>query len=272
VALIDRASGRLRAVFNTLCANRHGLLVPSSCSASASAIWSRSGTVVEPGAKRILIDTGNGPWNGRTDFGDSVLELTFPALQLRQAYTPTNQEQLNSSDTDLGSGAPALLGSDRIVLAGKDGVMRVLALSRLDGHPPSAGETLGGEVQRLSFPGGGEVFTAPAVWQKGGHTTMFVAGENGTGAYVLRSGRLYRAWGNGTQGTSPVMAGGLVYVPSGGGINVYRPGSPRSIAKLPGGSGHWNSPIVVDGHVLEPEGNANDHKLSGTLEIFSAVL
>ena len=29
-------------------------------------------------------------------------------------------------------------------------------------------------------------------------------------------------------------------------------------------------PIVVDGHVVEPEGNANDHKLTGALEIFSA--
>jgi hypothetical protein len=68
------------------------------------------------------------------------------------------------------------------------------------------------------------------------------------------------------------MAGGLLYVydPSAGGIYVYRPGSSRPVAKLPGASGHWNSPIVVDGHVIEPEGNANDHSLNGTLEIFSA--
>ena len=238
VVLIDRASGRLRRVFNTLCANRRGLLVPSSCPASDSAILSRSGPVVEPGGKRILIDTGNGPWNGSTNFGDSVLELTFPGLSLRQSYTPTNQEQLSKHDTDLGSSAPALLGDDRIVLAGKDGIMRVLALSRLDGHAPAGGQArhhpLGGEVQRLSIPGGGQLFTAPAVWRRGGRTTMFVAGENGTGAYVLRGGRLFQAWANGTPGTSPVMAGGLLYVydPSGGGINVYRPGSPRPIAKL----------------------------------------
>ena len=100
----------------------------------------------------------------------------------------------------------------------------------------------------------------------------FVADGNGTGAYVMRRGRLYQAWQNGTSGTSPVMAGGLLYVydPSAGGIYVYRPASPHPIAKLPGASGHWNSPIVVDGHVVEPEGNANDHSLSGTLEIFSA--
>jgi hypothetical protein len=272
VVLIDRASGQIKAVSNTLCSDRHRLIVPSSCPASDSAILSRSGVVVEPGGRRLLLDTGNGPWNGSNNFGDSVLQLTFPDLKLRQAYTPTNQDSLSSSDTDLGSSAPALLGENRIVLAGKDGIMRVLDLSRLDGHPPFSPHVLGGEVQKLQIPGGGQLFTAPAVWRRGKRTTVFVAGENGTGAYVMRRGRLYQAWQNETPGTSPVMAGGLLYVydPSAGGIYVYRPASPHPIAKLPGASGHWNSPIVIDGHVVEPEGNANDHSLSGTLEIFSA--
>ncbi len=275
VVLIDRASGRVQRVFNTLCANRRTLIAPSSCTASDSAILSRSGPVVEPGGRRILIDTGNGPWNGTTNFGDSVLELTFPDLTLRQSFTPTDQEHLNSTDTDLGSSAPALLGDGRIVLAGKDGIMRVLDLSRLDGHPPSGLQgprhPLGGEVQRLQIPGGGQLFTAPAVWRRNGSTTMFLADENGTAAYVLRNGFLYQVWANQTPGTSPVMAGGLLYVydPSAGGITVYRPGSPQPIAALAGMPGHWNSPIVVDGHVVEPEGNANDHRLAGTLELFS---
>jgi hypothetical protein len=274
VVLIERASGRLARVFNTLCANRRELQLPSTCPASDSAILSRGGPVVEPGGS-ILVDTGNGPWNGTTDFGDSVLELSFPGLQLRQSFTPTNQEELNNNDLDLGSSAPALLGANRVVLAGKDGIMRLLALARLDGHPPSGARArlapLGGELQRLSIPGGGELFTAPAVWRRGRHTTMFVADEHGTAAYVLRGGRLYRAWQNDTSGTSPVMAGGLLYVyePNAGGIYVYRPSSPQPIAKLPGEAGHWNSPIVVDGHVIEPSGNANAHKLTGTLEIFS---
>jgi outer membrane protein assembly factor BamB len=274
VVLIDRSSGRIRSVFNTLCADRRQLIAPSSCGASDSAILSRGGPVIEPGGGRMLIATGNGPWNGTTNFGDSVLELTFPSLSLRQTFTPVNQGHLNATDTDLGSSAPALLGGDRVVIAGKDGIMRVLALSRLDGHPPAGGvgrhHRLGGEVQRLSIPGGGELFSAPAVWRRGGSTTTFVADENGTAAYVLRGGRLLRAWQNSKPGTSPVMAGGLLYVydPAGGGIYVYRPGSATPIAKLEGSPGHWNSPIVVDGHVVEPEGNANDHQLAGTLELF----
>jgi hypothetical protein len=272
VVLIDRSSGRLAAVFNTLCANRRRLIVPSSCSASDSAILSRGGAVVEPGGGRLLLDTGNAPWNGSTDFGDSVLELTVPGLRLRQAFTPLDQAHLDESDTDLGSSAPALLGADRVALAGKDGVLRVLELSALDGHRPAGTHRLGGEVQRLQVPGGAELFSAPAVWRHAGRATVFVADEAGTAAYVLRHGRLLRAWQNSNPGTSPVMAGGLLYVYdlSAGGIYVYRPSSPRPLAKLAGLPGHWNSPVVADGHVLEPEGNANEHLQSGTLDIFSA--
>ena len=39
----------------------------------------------------MLIATGNAPYNGTTDFGDSLIELTLPGLKLRQAYTPTDQ-------------------------------------------------------------------------------------------------------------------------------------------------------------------------------------
>jgi outer membrane protein assembly factor BamB len=271
IAAIDRASGAVKAVFNTLCANRHGLIVPSSCSASDSAIWSRAGATVEPGGKRVLVVTGNGPWNGSTNFGDSAIEVTFPALRLRQAFTPSNQQQLNESDTDLGSGGPALLSSRQALIGGKDGLLRVLDLAHMDGHGPSTHEVTGGEAQKLPTPGGAQLFTQPAVWHHGRQTTVFVADENGTVAYALRAGRLRQAWQNGNGGTSPVLAGGLLYVyDPGGGINVYRPSSPQPITKLPGSSGHWNSPIVIDGHVIEPEGNSNDHSQQGTLDIFSA--
>jgi len=276
VVLIDRATGRLVSVFNTLCSDRRELLHPGSCPVSDSAVLSRGGAVVEPGGTRILIDTGNGPWDGVRNFGDSVLELDVPGLTLRQSFTPVDQEHLNTSDTDLGSSAPALLGEDRVVLAGKDGVMRVLALSGLDGSPAGSARArnrpLGGEVQRLEIPGGGQLFTAPAVWRAGGGTTVFIADQNATAAYVLRGGLLYRAWENSTPGTSPVLAGGLLYVyePDRGGIVVYRPGSQQAIGRLAGAPGHWNSPIVVDGHVVEPEGDANAHEDNGRLEIFSA--
>jgi hypothetical protein len=272
VVLIDRGSGKIGAVFNTLCAQRHAIIVPSSCPESDSAILSRGGAVVEPGGKRLLVDTGNATWDGRRYFGDSVLELTVPGLHLRQSYAPKNQVELNANDLDLGSSAPALLGEDRVLVVGKDGVMRVLDLARLDGHAPGGKPRLGGEVQTLETPGDTQLFTAPAVWHHGSETTVFVADFSATAAYALRGGRLHQLWQNDTPGTSPIVAGGLVYVyePSEGGIEVYKPGSGTPIAKLPGSPGHWNSPIVVDGHVIEPEGDANEHSGSGTIDLLTA--
>jgi hypothetical protein len=271
VVLIERADGRIASVFNTLCANRRSLIVPSSCPTSDSAILSRGGAVVEPGGRRLLVSTGNGAWNGGTDFGDSVIELTVPGLDYRQAFTPYNQEELNSTDSDLGSSAPVLLGQNRVLISGKDGIMRLLSLAHLDGAAPSRPNRLGGEVQRLLLPDGGELFTAPAVLHQGSSTTMFLGDEHATAAYALIRGRLHLVWQNANPGTSPVLAGGLLYVfdPAAGGIYVYRPRSGHPIAKLAGSDGHWNSPIVADGHVIEPEGNANDHRLSGTIDLFS---
>jgi outer membrane protein assembly factor BamB len=270
LVLVDRASGRIGGVFNTLCSDRAGIIDPPTCPSSDSAVWARAGVVVEPSG-RLLIATGNGPYNGSTDFGDSVLELDFPSLRLRQVYTPVNQAELNANDADLGSSAPALLSSDRAAIAGKDGVLRLLDLNHLDGADnPVGSHVLGGELRLLRAPGGDQVFTAPAVWRHGGQTTMFLADNSGTAAYALRGGQLQLLWENSTGGTSPVVAGGLLYVydPSGGGVNVYPPGSSTPISTLACGSGHWNSPIVVDGRVIEPEGNYMDHAEQGTLNIF----
>jgi hypothetical protein len=40
------------------------------------------------------------------------------------------------------------------------------------------------------------------------------------------------------------------------------------VTRLDAPGGHWNSPIVVDGRVALPVGNANDHRTSGALEIW----
>jgi hypothetical protein len=88
--------------------------------------------------------------------------------------------------------------------------------------------------------------------------------------YRLRNRRLVPVWSSANAGTSPVEAGGLLYVydPSGGGLRVYRPASPRPVATLAAGSGHWSSPIVADRRIALPEGDANDHLMHGVLDIW----
>jgi outer membrane protein assembly factor BamB len=268
VITLRAATGRIVHVWNSLCSNRHRLITPSTCSASDSAIWGRAGAVVEPRSQRLLVATGNGPWNGRTNWGDSALELTPTASSLLQNWTPRNAAALARDDADLGSTSPALLGGGLVLQGGKDGKLRLLRLSRMNGTRRAAART-GGEIQTVGTPGGTDLFTAPAVLHADGRTWVFVADAAGTSGYRLAHGRLIRVWARSTPGTSPVVAGGLLYVydPSGG-LRIMRTTTGATVATLAAGAGHWNSPIVVAGRVALAEGNANDHRQAGVLDIY----
>jgi hypothetical protein len=264
VAVLDGASGRLLHVWNSLCSDRHALQQPSTCPQSDSAIWGRAGAVVDPATGNLLVATGNGFWDGKTYWGDSTLKLAPDASRLLGNWTPANESDLNAHDVDLGSTSPALLPGRYLVQGGKDGLLRLLSLRRLNGTA-TAGPRKGGELQTVQAPGRNDVFTAPAVWG----SLVFVANNSGTAAWQLRRGRLHRLWQNGAAGTSPVVAGGLLYVyDPGGGLNVYMPRSGKRVARLAAGPGHWNSPIVVDGRIALPEGDANDHRESGVLDVW----
>ncbi len=277
VVSIDRISGRIRHVFNSLCSNRRRIINPSTCSAQESAIWGRAGAVVDPATHKVYAASSNGPWNGSTNWGDSVLEFSPGVGRFLRHWTPSNQRQLEASDTDVGSTSPALLpapdggpGASFLLQGGKDAQLHLLSLgSSLFGVTGAAGRRLGGEVQDMPVVGHTDVFTAPAVLHRKGLTEAFVATGGGTAGYQLSGGRLHVMWQNGTAGTSPVLAGGLlwVYNPNGG-LNVYNPASGKVIRRLPAPSGHWNSPIVAGRRVYLPSGNSNDHATSGVLSIY----
>jgi outer membrane protein assembly factor BamB len=264
VVVIGAKHGRLLHVWNSLCSGHHGLIYPPRCTPSDSAIWGRAGAVVVPGSDKLLVATGNGPWDGHSNWGDAVLVLSAKA-KLVGNYTPTNTAQLNVQDIDLGSTSPVYLTPKLIAQGGKDGKIRLLSLRRLRGTRPHKGH----ELQIVSTPSGTDLFTAPAVWRSGKQIWLIAADGGGTQAWSLSGGRLHSVWRNGHGGTSPVIAGGLLWVyDPGGGLRVYQPASGKLVTTLSAGGGHWNSPIVTDGRVALPEGDANDHATSGVLDIW----
>jgi PQQ-like domain len=266
VVAIDARSGKIANVWNSLCSDRSGLIQPSSCPASDSAIWGRSGVVVDPATGDLLVATGNGRFDGKRYWGDSVLMLSPTASRLLQNWTPTDQKALEDGDVDLGSTAPALLGSGLAVQSGKDGKLRLLDVRKLNGHG-GAGPTTGGELQTLQLSDG--LFSAPAVWRASGRTWLFVSTFSRTSAFELAGRRLRPVWTRAVGATSPVVAGGLLYLyDPGGGLAVYHPTTGSLVTRLPAGSGHWNSPIVTDGRIALPEGSANDHTQTGALDIY----
>ncbi|MGH8234883.1 MAG: PQQ-binding-like beta-propeller repeat protein [Rhodanobacteraceae bacterium] len=266
VAILDGQSGKLLHVWNSLCSHRSGLLEPDSCPQSDSAIWGRAGAVIDSANGDIFIATGNADWNGTTDWGDAVIWLNANATKMLGNYTPANTAALNADDEDLGSTSPVLLGGDLIAQGGKDGKIRLLSRKAIAGTAPHKDH----ELQIVSTPSGKDLFTQPSVWKHDGQTWMFAADNGATEAWRLEHGRLKEQWKNGSGGTSPFEAGGLLFVyarPDG--LNVYQAASGKLVTTLPCGPGHWNSPIVLQGKIILPEGNANDHATRGVLDIWN---
>ncbi len=265
VAILDGATGNLLHVWNSLCSGQAGLLDPASCPESDSAIWGRAGAVVDSTTGNIYVATGNALWDGVTNWGDAVIELNPDATAMLGNFTPANTAQLNAGDVDLGSTSPVLLGGGLVAQGGKDAIIRVLDWSRMAGTAPHQDN----ESSHVPTPSGNRLFTAPAVFRSAGATWLVAADNGGTSAWTLQGQQLALQWHSGSGGTSPIVVDGLVfaYDPSGG-LHVYEATTGNPVATLPCGSGHWNSPIVVDGRIALPEGNANSHQTSGILNIW----
>jgi len=282
VVTVDRASGRVTHVFNALCSNMHVLIAPEACpetstqTGGGSSIWARAGAVVEPRTGRLLVATANGPFNGSSDWGDSVLELSTQLTVLHN-WTPADAAQLERADQDLGSTAPALLppyhGYHLAVQGGKQGVLSLLNVDRLNGTSAGAGARMGGELQDIRAPARQPVYGAPAVWSSAGRIYVFVGDFDATAAYELVGGghpRLRLVWDKNIASTSPLIVDGLLYAYGcvRGVLRVMAPLTGKVLVTLPAGHGHWNSPIVVGGRIILPEGDANAHRTSGVLDIY----
>jgi hypothetical protein len=136
-----------------------------------SGIWqSDTGPAADEHGNVYLL-TGNGVFDvgaaGGRDYGDSVLKLSLgrDGLKVRDYFTPSNQEQRNRQDGDLGSGGPMLLpvqpGSGRrlMVAAGKGDSIYLIDRDHM-GKYNLAQDRI---VQTLHECGTGS-FGAPAYW------------------------------------------------------------------------------------------------------------
>ncbi|GAA0724013.1 PQQ-binding-like beta-propeller repeat protein [Dokdonella soli] len=260
-------------VFNANCSDQtvHFVeLALPDCARVQSAIWARPGVVYDAGTDRIYMATGNGPFDGNSgsapnhDWGDSVLALspsgTGAGGSPLASYTPTDYQALQDSDQDLGSTAPAILpvpvsSAFRHLAAqsGKDAKIRLLNLDSLGGLA-GVGH-LGGELQIINLPQGGEILTQPAVWfnRVDSSTWLFIANGNGIAGLQLVMGTtgipaLSPRWHVMDSGTSPIVANGIVFYAGSAGLTARDPVSGNLLWNDGSiGGVHWQSPIVVNG-------------------------
>jgi hypothetical protein len=105
----------------------------TSPTGSEASIWqSGQGPAVDDEGN-VYVVTGNGSWDGVSNFSESFLKLT-PTLKLIDWFTPTNHFALDKADADLNSsGATLIPGTHLVVGGGKEGVLFTLDTRNL-GH------------------------------------------------------------------------------------------------------------------------------------------
>ncbi len=280
-------------VFNSLCSNQavHFVDTPGTpdCAQTWAGMWARGPILYVPDSNRIYVATGNGTYDPANHmWGDSILALHPDGTGLNgdplDTYTPSNYQFLDDKDADLGSGAPVLLPVTPnskyrhiAVQVGKDAEIKLVNLDNLSGKGGPG--NIGGELApMLPLPQGGQVVTSPAVWVNpaDNSTWIFYANANGIASFKL----VFDAGGNpsltvmwshpGAQGTSPVVANGVLYYAINAEIIALDPVSGQQLwSSTQIGGIHWESPIVANGvvYLTDENGTLTAFSLNGVLPV-----
>jgi acyl-coenzyme A thioesterase PaaI-like protein len=127
-------------------------------------IWMAGGAPAADATNHLYVTTGNGAYDGVTDYGDSYVKLNTPGLTFDDSFTPANQSSLDMNDTDVGSSGTALLIDQTngpvhlMVGASKASVFFVLNRDSMGGFHGS-GDTV---VQEFGLDGAS--FSTPGFW------------------------------------------------------------------------------------------------------------
>ena len=174
-------------------------------------VWqSGAGLPIDNGgtAGRMYLTTGNGtysaypPFNNAVNYGDSIVELSLAngSLAPTDAFTPFNQAQLSSEDTDQGSGGilmpPDQQGSNPHIMIqiGKEGRILVLNRDNLGGYAPGGTSNTNALQDILGQTKG--LWSTPSYWN--GNVYMWGSGDYAK-SFPLNSGVLnttYSSEGN----------------------------------------------------------------------------
>jgi hypothetical protein len=147
----------------------------------AGGVWMGGGGPVADDAGNIYITTGNGPWDGKTAFSDSVLKFNSQ-LQLQDYFTPNDYQYMDCNDADLAAGGLLLIpGTAELLAGGKTGKLYLVNTANLgqeQANDAGATQTLWFE-STLSAP-----YSSNCTDSAGVHTTDINSYEIfGTAAY-----------------------------------------------------------------------------------------
>ena len=105
----------------------------ASPTGTEAGIWQTGQGPAADAEGNVYVGTGNGSWDGVSNFSESVLKFS-PQLKMLDWFTPTNHVELDRTDTDMNSSGPTLIpGTHLLIAGGKEGVLYSLDTRNL-GH------------------------------------------------------------------------------------------------------------------------------------------
>jgi len=147
----------------------------TSADGGGNGVWMGGGGLAADSNGNIFFATGNGTWNGTTDYGDSIVKLgppsggSFPVLDY---FTPYNQGSLYAGDADVASGGLVLLpalssGQQLLTQMGKEGRIYLIDRNNMGKYcvnqTPACNDSNPNIVQEIPGATVG-VWGAPAYW------------------------------------------------------------------------------------------------------------
>ena len=100
-------------------------------------IWMSGAGPVLDQSGNVYVSTGNGTYDGKRGFGESLVKVEAKTLRPLDFFTPSNFNTLNDFDLDFGTQGPTMLpGTNHLVIGGKEGKMYLLDAGKLGGQAP----------------------------------------------------------------------------------------------------------------------------------------
>ena len=173
----DAATLALQTVFNTTPGGGQG------------AVWQAGQAPAIDAVGNVYVTTGNGDWNGTTQWGETCLKLS-PTLGVLDWCTPANYASLNGGDTDFGAGGCLLLpgaggypATSYVLTGGKEGRIFVADINNGMGHVSSGDANVHQVWQAIQTAQcTTHIHGTPVYWNSGTQGPMiYVWGENDVG-------------------------------------------------------------------------------------------
>jgi hypothetical protein len=155
----------------------------TSPTGDGNSIWQSGQAPAVDSVGNLYVVTGNGDWDGVSNFSESFLKLD-PHLKILDWFTPGNHEQLDKEDADLNSsGATLLPGTNRVIGGGKQGVLYSLDTSSLghlgDEHALQHLQATGSHLHSLVFWHSERQGSLLYVWGQRDHARVYKVDAGG---------------------------------------------------------------------------------------------